>query len=389
MRTAWTLSGVIARKRPTPEPEDEAILLQTMRALATHAGTGVTQQNRSKLRSLPLWTSDGWKRDRPVYTTDDPVLAAGLRDRLPFWEPGGELQQFRSLIDLLRVEEIQATDAEVIEPGLVEENEESSDLFKSAVQHLQDDLTRNDSQLAQRIRIPWQLLEGFRVYVHPSLSLEVTTGRDGEGVAYRCKVMANVDRDRGVVFVQSLEELSRVDSGGRAIATLFEGDPRQIAQAWRAAIDRAESGRQARLIEPAEQRSKREQDQTESEIVGRTTEFRERTAATQLLQDRSRGRGQTPSGSQGATGNGQAYPEKSAKLESPRVLVNPESLGLVDPRGRLESSEQRSPAKNGQRREPHRAKTGWRRPPWREPYPPLHGFAKRGGGVGFASKAVK
>ena len=85
-----------------------------MRALESHAETGVTTQTRDKLRRLPLWTSKGWLRDRPVYATDDPVLATGLRDQLPLWEPGGELQQFRSLLNPLRVEEIRATSTEVI-----------------------------------------------------------------------------------------------------------------------------------------------------------------------------------------------------------------------------------------------------------------------------------
>ena len=333
----------VARASSTPGADDEAILLQTMRALATHAATSITQQNRAKLRKLPLWTSDGWKRDRPVYATDDPVLAEGLRDRLPFWEPGGELQQFRSLLDPLRVEEIQATAAEVIQPGLAAEHEESSALFRSALQHLQEDLTRNDPRLAQSIRVPWQVFKGFKVYVHPSLLLGVSTGR----FSYQCKVMAKVDRDRDIVFVESPAELTRVDSGGRAIATLFEGNPRQLAQAWRAASDRAESGSQARLIELAEQRSKREQDKTESEIAGRTTEVRERIAATQQPQDRSGGRGQIASGSWGATDNGRESQETLAKLEPPRVLVNPESLDIVDPQGRLESSEQRGPHKTG------------------------------------------
>ena len=333
----------VARKRGTPGPDEEAILLQTMRALESHAETSIAPQARAKLRQLPLWTSKGWKRDRPVYATDDPVLGAGLCDRIPLWEPGGGLQQFRSLLDPLRVEEIGVDAAQVIEPDRATEDEESSDIFRSALQQLQEDLSRNDPQLAKGIRMPWDFLEEFSVDVHPSLSLVVTAGRDGTGVPYQCEVRARVDRGRSKVFVQSPAELSRVDSGGRAIATLFEGDPRHLAQAWRAACDRAETGREARLIELAEQRAKREQDQTESEIAGRTTAFQERIAITQQHQKHSRGQSQVGPGSGKATGKGQEYQETPARLESPRVLVNPESLGIVAPKGRLESSERRAP----------------------------------------------
>ena len=334
----------VARKRSTPGPDDEAVLLQTLRTLASHAETGVTPRARPKLRKLPLWTSRGWMRDRPVYVTGDPILAAGLRNQLPLWEPGGELQQFSSLLNLLRVEEISATSAAVVEPSQATEQEDLSELFELSIHHLQEDLARNDPLLAKSIRVPWHLLQDFKVCVHPSLLLEVSARRGSADVLYQCKVMAKVDSDRGVVFVQSTEQLSHVDSGGRAIATLFEGDPRLVALFWMAACDRAESGRQARSIELAEQRSKREQDKTESEIAARTTEMRERIAAAPQGQDRSRGLGRTGAGPSGGRENRQTPPS----LESTRVLVNPESLDIVDPKGRLEeSSEQRTPRKAG------------------------------------------
>ena len=355
----------IARKRGTPGSDDEAVLLQTMRTLAFHAETGVTPRVRAKftprvrakLRKLPLWTSRGWMRDRPVYATGDPILAAGLRNQLPLWEPGGELQQFSSLLNPLRVEEIPATSAAVVEPRLATEQEDLSELFELSIHHLQEDLARNDPFLAKSIIVPWHLIQEFKVYVHPKLLLEVSVWRGGADVVYQCKVMAKVDSDRGLVFVQSPEELSRVDSGGRAIATLFGGDPRLVALAWRAACDRAESGLQARSIELAEQRSKREQDKMESEIEARTTEIRERIAASQHGQGRSRGLGRTESGPSG----GRENRETPSRLESTRVLVNPESLDIVDPKGRLESSEQRPPRKTGGGRnlvEPKRGGSG-------------------------------
>ena len=332
---------VIARKRSAPGPDDEAVLLQTMRTLALHTETGVTPQVRAKLRKLPLWTNRGWMRDRPVYATGDPILAAGLRNQLPLWEPGGELRQFSSLLNPLRVEKIPATSTRVVEPDQAAEQEDLSEIFQLSVHHLQEDLARNDPLLAKSIGVPWHLLRDFKVHVHPSLLLEVTTRSGGADVLHQCEVMAKVDSHRGIVFVQSPEQLSRVDSGGRAIATLFEGDPRLVALAWRAACDRAESGRQARSIELAEQRFKREQDKMESEIAARTTEIRERIAAAQQSQDRSRGLGRTGPGPSGGRENRQSPPS----LESTRVLVNPESLDIVDPKGRLESSKQRTPRK--------------------------------------------
>ena len=311
--------------------------------LASHAETSFTTQARAKLRRLPLWTSKGWARDRPVYGTHDPVLIAGLRNQLPLWEPGGELRQFRPLLHPLRIEEIDADAAQVIEPDQATEDEELSDLFRLALDLLQEDLSRNDPQLAKGTRMSWDLLREFGVYVHSSLTVGVNAGLGGEGTRYECEVAAKVDTDLRRVFVRHPENLPLVDTGGRAIATLFEGDPRRLAQAWRAACDRAESGRQARLVELAEERAKREQQQTESELA----EFQERIVVIQQRQDHSRdsiNRGAVPSGTAIIGRENQETPPIS---ESTRVLVNPESLDVVDPRGRLESPEQRTPRKTG------------------------------------------
>ena len=334
---------VIARKHRTPGPDDEAILLQTLRVLASHVETSLTAQARAKLRRLPLWTSKDWVRDRPVYATDDPVLITSLRNQLPLWEPGGELQQFRSLLHPLRVEEIDADAAQVIEPDQAIQDEELSDLFRLALQLLQEDLSRNDPQLAKNTRMSWDLMGEFGVYVHSSLAVGVNARLEGETTLYKCEVAAKVDTDRRRVFVQRPEHLPRVDTGGRAIATLFEGDPRRLAQAWRAAWDRAESGRQARLVELAEEQAKREQQKTESELA----EFQERVVAIQQHQDYSRdsvNRGTAPSRTATIGGENRETPPIS---ESTRVLVNPESLDVVDPRGRLESPEQRTPRNTG------------------------------------------
>ena len=322
----------IARKRRALDSADEAVMLETLRALASHCAGKITTQVRDKLRTLPLWTSQGWMRKRPVYATDDPVLAAGLKDRLPLWEPGGELQQFRQMLGPLRVEEV-GIGAEVIEPELAAEDDDLSDLFRLALQQLQDDLSRNDPQLAKTVRISWDVLGRFSIHVHPALSLVVTTGRKGVEVQYECEVAAKVDQDRGVLFVGDRTEMSRVDSGGRAIAALFDGDTRRVAQAWRAACDQAESGRLVRAaIELAEQRKQRQQERTEQEIRERTMALGRETAARHNNNVTSRGRnGTTPSPSAD-----HASREGDANAASRRVLVDPDSLTLVSRQGKLE-----------------------------------------------------
>ena len=324
----------IARKRGPLGSLDETVMLETMRALASHKSTISNPQARAKLRNLPLWTSLGWRRSRPVFATDDPVLAAGLKDRLPLWQPGGELQQFRPILDALRVEEVGAN-SEVIDPGLAAEDEGLSDHYKSALQQLQDDLARNDPQLATSVRVPWEVLKAFSVHVHPSLSVGVSAGREGAEVFHECKVAATVDQHQGIFYIQDPTELSRVDSGGRAIAALFDKDPRRVAQAWRAACDQAESGRTARVIELAEQRTHREQGETEQGIEERTAKLRDVIATKHQDHQHAQARSGNASSSP-AQARERANAGSALTGVSHRVLVDPDSLTLIDTKGKLQ-----------------------------------------------------
>ena len=345
----------IAKQPGTPGEAEKIILLETLRALVSHPETGSTPQARGSLARLPLWTSKGWVRDRPVYATDDPVLAEGLRDHIPLWEPGGGLEQFRPLLEWLRVEEIRAADAELRQPTHADEDMESSDFFRSALQQLQDDLGRNDPKLAESVSISWDRLMGFSVRVHPSLTLGVTVRQGGIAKVYDIEVAAKVDSRQCAVFVRSPLELWRVDGGGRALATLFEGDPRRLAQAWRAACDRAETEGDAKPLELAEHRARRDREQNALEIESRSAAFRERTTAKHRA---IRGRSvTTPTPTRPAI-NGREDDEAAAKS---RVLVDPQSLRLVDPEGRIEEgtgSTQRRTNRNRQLVEPRPGSEG-------------------------------
>ncbi|MCY3802050.1 MAG: hypothetical protein OXG46_10770 [Chloroflexi bacterium] len=332
----------IARKRSKPDRKDEGILLETLRQLALHYRNGIHVQPR-RLSQLALWTSRGWLRERPVYATDDPILAQGLRNQLPLWEPGGELQQFHSLLVPLRVERLRTADAEVIDPTLADEDPEATDLFQTALSLLQEDLNRNDPHVAGSIRLPWETVGGFDVRVHPSLSLRIRTGLDSSGEEYVSETDAKVDDVLGSVFVSRSEVLLRVDGGGRALATLFEGNARRLAHAWRAACDQAEEGIEARSVELAAQRRERVRARTEQEINSRTTSFRELTAATST----GNGRSAKAASSAGGARRGQEGNPKAIDLGPPRVLVDTSSLAIVDPRGRIEQRKNKALREKG------------------------------------------
>ena len=331
------LRQVANRRKHAPDPTEEALLLETLRALSEHHARGETVE-RQKLARLALWTSHGWMRDRPVFATDDRVLADGLGDRVPIWQPGGGLDQFRSILAPLRVTEVQTRETVVVEPDLALEAPELTGLFRQAVELLRDDLQRNDAQLAESLTVPWGRLATYAVKVHPLLTLAVSVD---SGQTYECAVNATVDTDVGTVFVTDPEVLARVDGGGRALAALFKTGARLVAQAWRAACDQAEAGIKARALELARERAEREE--AELDADGRLEELQERTARKQRS---PRGRaGGTAGKTQAPHVGGDRRSQREPALEAPplRTLVDPQSLALVDARGRIDRGSPNGP----------------------------------------------
>ena len=324
----------IARKRDAPSSEDETVILETLRALASHYRNGNTVRP-SRLSGLALWTSTGWRRDRPVYATDDPALAAGLGNMLPIWKPGGELEQFQPLLGALRVEEIRASDAEVVDSELATLDPDATELFQRGVSLLREDLARNDPGLAAAIQVPWDIVGTYDVRVHPSLSLRVREGTSGLSEEYVSEIGARVDIAGGTMFVRNPSLLPRVEGGGRALAKLFEGNSRRLALAWRGACDLAEEGIEARNVELAKQRDERDRGKIEQEISNRTSVFREKTATI------AGANGRSTSGKMAAKGvSERATRGPSATSLGPlRILVDPSSLEIVDPQGRIEEGQ--------------------------------------------------
>lgn len=322
------LRDVSWRRRRPPDATEEALILDTLRTLAQHHAEGATVERR-KLSRLALWTTTGWRRDRPVYATDDPVLAAGLRDRVPIWQPGGDLEQFRSLIEPLRVTEIRAIEAQVIDPELAQHDNDLTDLFQRAVDLLHDDLQRNDSVLAEGLNVPWDSLETYAVSVYPSLALSVAVAA---GQDHSCEVNARIDSTTATVFVKTSAELVALDGGGRALAALFEGEPRRVAHAWLAACYQAQRGIEAQRVELARERAAREQAEFDADV--RLGELQKRIAKQHGSSAGQAGRTVGKARPSDAAQDEREQQKQAPPMAATRILIEPQSLMLVDPRGR-------------------------------------------------------
>ena len=249
------IKKVTYRRRRKLDQTEQGPFLDTLRALARHFENGAIVE-REVLRGLALWTSMGWKRDRPVYATDDPVLTAGLHGKLPIWQPGGQLGQFRSLLEPLRISEIRTSDSRVVDSEVAALDYNLTEYFRRALEVLRDDLQRNEPELACGITISWDSLAEYTVKVHPDLRLVVAIHT---GEEYTCAVKAMVDPALATVFVADETALGHVDGGGRALAALFVGEGRRVAHDWRVAWDHAGVESEVQRIELASDRVAREE----------------------------------------------------------------------------------------------------------------------------------
>lgn len=318
----------IAGSRSPPSLPDQTAILETLRLLVSLLSEEPAPRAAiRRLANLPVWTTKGWSTARPVYAVEDPTLADGLGPRVPIWLPGGELRQFSELVEQLRLTEISAESTIVVDPDRARRDEEATGVMRTAAQLLREDLARNDPATASALEVGWDRLTEFEVHIAPELSVRIA-GLAPDGLTVR--VIAKAEPDTGVLYLSDPELLARVDAGGRAIAGLFAADHRRVAQAWLAACDGAQTGREAQQLHLARERAAEEEAQAHADIADRLAAFRLQTQAAHA----TGGRARRPRSTAGTAGAQQAA-ERPATTQAPRALVDPNALRVADARGRL------------------------------------------------------
>ena len=316
----------LARKRTGPTGTDQVVLLETLRLLTGQIeGKGKAPHPNRRLGKVPLWTSRGWRTDRPVYAVDDPTLTVGLGVHVSVWLPGGELRQFEELLDPLRIHRLDTENAAVLDPYSPLPDPDATAIFRAAVALLQEDLARNDPATASALRTTWSRLSELEVRVDSDLSVRVEALVGDR--ALEVPVTAKADINEGILYLANSSHLRQVDGGGRAIAALFSGDGRRLSQAWLAACVNAEDGRTAERMELSAQRAEEEQAQNDINMAERLAAFRDETAAGHT--GRPRRRTVASTGGEGTASRTGPTPSP----RHPRVLVDPAMLTVVDPHG--------------------------------------------------------
>ncbi|MFJ6884021.1 ATP-binding protein [Streptomyces californicus] len=223
----------IAQSGAHPQDEQQRVMLEALRSLAdtvTSAQGPVSLGLRSKLRWLPLRTTHGWTKNRPVYAVDHPVIARTVGERMPVWQPGGDLQQFIGLLDLLKVHRVEASDACVVTPDSARPDHRLTDDFRRAVTSLQDTLVRDEPAAAEAFT-GWAWLMELEVRILPGLRIQLNLGEGHEAI--EIAVDAHVDREAKALFLTGPEALGTARGGGLAVASLFSAERAHVGHRWR------------------------------------------------------------------------------------------------------------------------------------------------------------
>lgn len=240
--TAADCIGVLRDLALAPLASDDVgVVLETLRALAALLPQ-TSPQLRVQIGRIPLWTSKGWIRTRPVFAIDDPTLAAEVGDQVATWEHG--FTSFAGLEDLiaaLRVTVIHPEDFVPAAPTAFHkvDGDRIRPRFAAAVGHLRDELARGDQALHDSISVPWPDLLRADVFIDPDLALTWTAHG---GATVTVPAQAHMSRGPLRLLARSDMQMGLAEAAGIAIASLFEGDRQKVAWAWASMWQRAEAG---------------------------------------------------------------------------------------------------------------------------------------------------
>lgn len=343
----WTLLGVsepnasdarsVLAELATTKRTDKMVMLEALRLLADAPPS--PSEKKGTLRRSAVWVGERWMTKRPVYAIGNPLIAEALRGQLPIWAPGGALSQFENLIDPYGLTRLDTPNGQVLSVESAVHDPDLSQVFSRAVGNLRADLSTSDPKAEETLTMSWETLASFRVKILPGLQVRLAEPMQGTDVTV--PIHAWLDNVAETLYVTEDSATGKPNAGGYAIAAAFGGDSRRISHDWVAAWSAAYDGYQAELITTAarlDAEKKRERDQANEE---RLKALSERGRAKRQEQERK----------------AKAKPFKGTKSTDPplpaprppRLLVEPEELGLHNEDGELVGGEQDGGSTQGTR----------------------------------------
>nr|WP_294814716.1 DUF3883 domain-containing protein [uncultured Sphingomonas sp.] len=237
---------ILVLKEMTSRPYSvaaEAVLIDVYTYLEAVLGK-VDRQPREKMRRLPVHTTAGWSTQRPVYHAQDREVRQQLaisRPDLNFWLPPCDTRALPRLCAQLGLVDI--------DPRLTVRDDERAKAagadyaqrFQACVDHLSNELARNDPSIRDGISVPWTALRDMPLAVYEAPF--AAQARDPAlGVRpVEIEVQALLQREPLQLSI-CLHAFPLRNQCGRAIASLFPPHARHRIEAewvasWMASLE--------------------------------------------------------------------------------------------------------------------------------------------------------
>jgi hypothetical protein len=191
------------------------------------------KRQKAALRSLPVCMASGWTAARPVFRVDDRELRARLscaRPDLSFWEPPCDVHALPHLSTALGLTQVNPLLRILDDPQAREAGEAQRPRFQACVDHLSNELARNDPEARGKLRVSWEALRDMALSVHegPFAVLVEDPLLSPRPIPIE---MEAVLRTSPLHLHISIDAFQRRDRGARAIAELFDPDARHGVEA--------------------------------------------------------------------------------------------------------------------------------------------------------------
>lgn len=192
-----------------------------------------TRAQRDRLRSLPLGTTKGWAKVRPIHHVEDRELRdqlATVRPDLRFWTPPCDMYGLPNVVAALGLTPTNPKLMVAENATARVEGDGVAPRFQACVDHLSNELARHDPAARDRIGMAWATLRDIPLAVHPG-TFEVRVFDERiSSVPILVEMQAVLQRDPPLLTI-SENAFQQRNRCGRVIASLFAPEARHGIEA--------------------------------------------------------------------------------------------------------------------------------------------------------------
>lgn len=210
----------------------EAVLIDVYRYIEPLLSKA-TRQQRDRLRFLPIGTTNGWAKARPIYHVENRELRdqlAIVRPDLRFWTPPCDMHALPNVVTALGLTPASPRLVVAENAAARAQGDAIAPRFQACVDHLSNELARHDPGARDRIGIAWATLRDVPLAVYPG-SFEVNVFDERiSPVAISVEMQAVLHRDPPLLTL-SENAFQQRNRCGRVIASLFAPEARHRIEA--------------------------------------------------------------------------------------------------------------------------------------------------------------